>query len=136
MGVTALDKDALDEQQAMFRSAMKANSEQVMTSPYTQNPLTRLWQIFGANQILVQAFPEYFKMAELAMVLVLSSAEDERTFSTVGTVKSKVRNKLTDHLALCVQMKTQHFWTLDTFPFGEAMQEWRLIKARYGLNGL
>jgi len=97
-----LNKDALDEQQAMFRSTMKANLEQVMTPPYKQNPLIRLWQIFSANQILLVAFLEYFKMAELAMVLVLSSVEDEKTFSVVGIMKSKVRNKLTDHLALCV----------------------------------
>ena len=53
-------------------------------------------------------------MAKMAMTIVLDSIEDEGAFSTVGFVKGKSRNKLGDHLPLCVQMFTQKFYTLKT----------------------
>jgi hypothetical protein len=129
-----LRPEALDAQHAMFRMAMKTNWSTSMSRPFSVNPLTRIWQQLGANTILLAGFPEYFKLAEIAIVLVLGSVEDERTFSTLGFVKSKVRNKLIDHLALCVQMYTQKFWNLQTFPFNEAIGEWMSIKPRYGLD--
>lgn len=104
-----LRPEALDAQHAMFCLAMKTNWSTAMSRPFSVNPLTRIWQQLGANTILLVGFPEYFKLAEIAIVLVLGSVEDERTFSTFGFVKSTVRNKLTDHLALCVQMYTQKF---------------------------
>lgn len=60
---------------------------------------------------------------EIAMVIVLGSVEDERALSTDSFVKSKARNKLSQHLPLCVQMFTSKFYTMKTFPFGEAIIE-------------
>ena len=77
-----------------------------MTPSCIQNLLTQLSQIFGANNILVNVFLKYFKMANLALILELSLAKDEQTFSIVGTIKSEMRNKFTNHLMFIVQMFT------------------------------
>ena len=111
-----LSASALDEQMAMFKMAMKSNSKPVLQPPFTVNPMTKLWQILGSNALLLHSFPKYFKVAKMAMTVVLGSVEDERAFSIVGFVKGKLRNKLGDHLPLYVQMFTQKFYTLKTSP--------------------
>jgi hypothetical protein len=75
----------------------------------------------GANSLLRHAFPEYFRLATMALTLVLGSVEDERAFSTVSFVKGKLRNKLVEHLPLCVKMFTQKFYTLRNFPYQEVV---------------
>ena len=125
---------ALDEQMAMFKIAMKSNSKPVLLPPFTVNPMTKLWQILGSNALLLHSFPEYFKVAKMAMTIILDSVEDERAFSTVGFVKGKLRNKLGDHLPLYVQMFTQKFYTLKNFPYTEAVQIWKENKHRYCMN--
>ena len=123
-----LSASALDEQMAMFKMAMKSNSEPVLQPPFTVNPMTKLWQILGSNALLLHSFPEYFKVAKMPMTIVLESVEDKRAFSIVGFVKGKLRNKLGDHLPLCVQMFAQKFYTLVNFPYIEAVQIWKKNK--------
>jgi len=89
----------------MFFSAMNAQFIIDHDFALQASPSTKLWQIFGANQILLQIFSNYLKMAQLTKVLVLSLVDNKKTFFTVCTLKSKVRNKLMDDLALFVQME-------------------------------
>jgi hypothetical protein len=98
---------------------------------YHLNPATKIWQIIGANGLLRHAFPEYFKLATMALTLVLGSVEDEKAFSIVSFVKGKLRNKLVEHLPLCVKMFTQKFYTLRSFPYQEAVDIWKVQKHRY-----
>jgi hypothetical protein len=126
-----LSAKALDEQSCMFKMSMLSQSKLVMMPPYRVNPATKLWQIMGANSLLRHAFPEYFRLATMALTLVLGSVEDERAFSTVGFVKGKLRNKLVEHLPLCVKMFTQKFYTLRSFPYQEAVDIWKVQKHRY-----
>jgi hypothetical protein len=67
----------------------------------------------------------------MALTLVLGSVEDERAFSTVSFVKGKLRNKLVEHLPLCIKMFTQKFYTLRSFPYQEAADIWKVQKHRY-----
>ena len=129
-----LSASALNEHMAMFKMAMKNNSKSVLQPPFTMNPMTKLWQILGSNALFLHSFPENFKVAKMAMTIVLGSIENERAFSTVGFVKGKLRNKLGDHLPLCVQMFTQKFYTLKKFPYIEAVQIWKENKHRYCMN--
>ena len=48
--------------------------------------------VLGSNALLTHSFPQYFNLANMAMIIVLGSVEDERAFSTVGFVKGKLRN--------------------------------------------
>lgn len=58
----------------------------------TINPLTKLWRVVENSGMLSDGLSEYIKLAEIAVVLVLGSMEDERNFSTLSFMKDKLRN--------------------------------------------
>jgi hypothetical protein len=96
------------------------------------NPLTRLWQTLDANTTLVGQFPEYIKLAQLAMIYVLGSVEDERCFSFLTFLKDKLRNRLaSDHLSLVMGMYAQDVFTLQNFPYDPCFQTWVHFAERY-----
>ena len=115
----------LDEQSCMFKIAMKANCHPAMQGDAPLNPLTRLWRRIEANALLRHKLSEYMKVVELAVVTVLGSVEDERTFSTLSFMKNKLRNRLSTHLPLVVGMHAQDFYSLDDFPYDAAYDEWK-----------
>jgi hypothetical protein len=131
-----LSAKALDEQSCMFKMSMSSQSKLMMQPSHHLNPATKIWQIMGANGLLRHAFPEYFKLATMALILMLGSIEDEKAFLTVSFVKSKLRNKLVEHLPLCVKMFTQKFYTLRSFPYQEAVDIWKVQKHRYCMQDL
>jgi hypothetical protein len=55
--------------------------------------------------------------------MILGFVEDERCFSTLSFLKSKLHNHLIKHLDLVVMMFTQEHYTLDSFPFGDATKD-------------
>ncbi len=60
---------------------------------------------------------EYVKLDELVMVRIVDSVEEEKCFSTLAFMKSKLRNRLTTHLPLVVSMFAQQFYILQNFPY-------------------
>jgi hypothetical protein len=72
------------------------------------NPIIRMWSRIQSSSLLVLKVNEYIKVAEIVMVQVLGSVEDERTFSNLAFMNNKLHNKLTTHLDLCV-MFIQNF---------------------------
>jgi hypothetical protein len=125
-----LDMAALNHQCAQFKGAMKANAVDAMQKPITLNPLTKLWHTLSFSRVLRSCFGEWFKVAELAVVQVLGSVEDERTFSTVAFSKSKLRNHLNEHLSACIGIFSQNFYTLEKFPFDKVYDEWHADRMR------
>jgi hypothetical protein len=93
-----LDRDALMSQRGLFKTCMKSNARAAMLPPYDVNPLTKVWRVLDSNNSLTQNFGEFLKLAEMAVVHVLGSVEDERLFSSVGFLKSKLRNNLEEHI--------------------------------------
>ena len=77
------------------------------------NLVTHMWRSVEANTYLQHSLSEYIKVAELAVVMVLGSVQDEKTFSTLTFIKNKLWNRLTTHLELKVGMKMQNFYTLE-----------------------
>jgi hypothetical protein len=67
------------------------------------------------------------KIAELAVVTVLGSVEDERTFNTLSFMKNKQRNRLSTYLPLVVGMHAFEFYGIDDFPYNAAYEEWRKL---------
>lgn len=68
---------------------------------------------------------EYVKLAQLAMIHVLGSVEDERCFSFLTFLKDKVRNRLDgDHLSLVVGMEVQQVYTVENFPYDACFKQW------------
>jgi len=63
-----------------------------------------MWKRFDSNVILKDMISKYFKLIEFAIVVVLGSVEDERTFSIITFMRSKLRNLLTTNLDRAVKM--------------------------------
>jgi signal transduction histidine kinase len=63
-----------------------------------------MWRRFDSNVILKDMISKYFKLIEFVIVVVLGSVEDERTFSIITFMKSKLRNLLTTNLDRVVKM--------------------------------
>jgi len=61
-----------------------------MESPVVVNSLKKLWRSLDANSALATNFSEYVKLAEIAMIHVLGSIEDELCFSVLSFLKDKV----------------------------------------------
>ncbi len=117
-----LNATNIDCQQGMFKLTMKSNATICMVPPFDINPLTRMWHLVTTSRLLVSNFPEYIKLAELAMVQIISNMEDEKCFSTLTFMKSKLHNKLITHLPIVVCMFAQQFYALENFPYAECIE--------------
>jgi hypothetical protein len=84
-----------------------------MEPPFLINPLTKLWRTLDVNTVLVAQFPEYLKLAQISMVHVLGSVEDEQVFSSPNLLKGKLCNRLAaKHLGIVVGMHVQNVYIL------------------------
>jgi hypothetical protein len=127
-----LDRYRLECEQPLFKVAMMANSAAPMELPPLSsgpgtvivNPLTKIWRELDANTSLAKAFPEYIKLAHIAMVHVLGSVEDERAFSSLSFLKDKQRNRLDSHLSLVLGMRAQQVYTLKKIPYDDCFKQW------------
>jgi hypothetical protein len=102
---------------------MFSNSMAMLEPPFDVNPLTRLWRMLDANTALVAQFSEYIKLAQLSMVHVFGSIEDERCFSSLTFLKDRLRNCLaSDRLGVVIGMYAQQVYTLQDFPYDPCFQ--------------
>ena len=115
----------LDNQQGLFKVTMKANCHLACASTVQLNPVIHLWRNLSQSRHLQKLISEYFKLAEIGCCLVLGSVEDERCFSTLKFLKSCQRNRLGKHLPLVVRMFGQKYYTLETFPYNDAIGSWK-----------
>jgi len=127
-----LDARTLGLQSSLFKLTMKSNSAWAMEQPRDVNPVTSLWGKVGQNGLMLSRLSEFFKLSNLAICAVLGSVEDERTFSTLGYMKSKVRNRLAGNLDTCVKLFAQPWYTQETFPYGAAIAHWSDARKRLG----
>lgn len=119
-----ISRDQLMSQRSLFKTCMKSNARAALMPPFDLNPLTRVWRVLDGNSSLCQSFSEFLKLAELAVTHVIGSVEDERLFSALKFVKSKLRASLDDHLQVAVGMYAQRIFTLETFPYPKVFDEW------------
>jgi hypothetical protein len=110
-----VDNWRLDSKQGYFKIAMINKHAATMLPLYDVNPLTWLWRVLDATSICL--YPEYMKLAKIAVTHVLRSIEDERCFSSVRFFKNKLRNPLDNNLDVVVGMFSQRVFTLETFPY-------------------
>jgi hypothetical protein len=129
-----LSASTLDNQQGLFKLTMKANCEAACAPLYHINPLIKLWRSLSQLRHLCKLISEYFKLAEIGCCLVLGSVEDERCFSNLKFLKSCQRNRLGKHLPLVVRMFGQQFYTLDNFPYKDAIESWKRV-VKVGRHG-
>jgi hypothetical protein len=129
-----LSASILDNQQGLFKLTMKANCEAACAPPFDINPVIKLWRNLSKSRHLCKLISEYFKLAEIGCCLVLGSVEDERCFSNVKFLKSCQRNRLGKHLPLVVRMFGQQYFSLDNFPYKDAIGSWRTA-VKFGRQG-
>ena len=129
-----LDGRLLMLQMSLFKLTMKSNAHAAMEEPRDENPLIKVWVRIGQNALMLSRLSEYIKVAEIAVAVVLGSVEDERTFSTLSFMKSKLRNRLGGHVDTCVKLFSQSFFTLETFPLTKAISSWREERTRRGVD--
>jgi hypothetical protein len=71
-------------------------------------------------------------LAEIAMVHVLGSVEDERCFSSLTFLKDRLRNRLvSEHLGVVLRMHGHRLFTLQNFPYDDCFQTWVHLAERY-----
>jgi hypothetical protein len=73
------------------------------------------------------------KMAKLTMIQIMGFVKNEKTFSTLTFMKTRLWNPLCEHLDMVVWMFAQPFYTIDTFPYDDAITTWTDEKTRRGL---
>jgi 2-C-methyl-D-erythritol 4-phosphate cytidylyltransferase len=73
---------------------MESNAKKVIDGDVKSLNLTKLWRIIDDSTMLQHGLSEYLKLAEVAIVLVLGSVEDERIFSTLSFMKDKLHTRL------------------------------------------
>ncbi|MCO5598189.1 hypothetical protein L7F22_052281 [Adiantum nelumboides] len=128
-----LDAEKLDSQSSFFIATMKAHVAKTPMEYAKEVTVTFLWKkLSHTSQLMSQIF-EYAKLADLALVMIIGSVEDERTFSRLDFIKNKKRNRLDKHLDICVRAFEQKFYDINTFPFNEACNVWndRPMRTRY-----
>jgi hypothetical protein len=89
-----------------------------------------------SNVVLALKLSKFLKLVEIAIVMVVSSMEEERTFSMVSFMKSKLCNHLMTHLDLVVQIYMQEFYKLvssiEISPSYTRIEDWGKEKLHYG----
>ena len=85
----------------------------------------RLWRSLAT--FMRRYCPEWFKLAQIALLMIVGSAEDERTFSALNFIMSDLRSRLeTPHLTVAVRLFLCRSFTVRNFPYDEAMEHWHV----------
>jgi hypothetical protein len=103
---------------------MKNQAPRAMERPRKKILLIKLWHHFAINNLLVVYLFEYIKLVQMAIVQIIGNIKNERTFSTLTFMKSKLWNCLVGHLNIVIHMFVQKNFIKDTFPFQVAIANW------------
>ncbi len=83
-------------------------------------------------QVMIHCIPKSIKLAEIVIVQVIGSMEDEHPINTISFMRSKLKNRLTSPLDLVICMFSLHFYTLENFAYDVVIQEWKEMCVWYG----
>ncbi len=97
------------------------------------NLVSKFWKKLCSNVLLCARLFELMKVVELIVVQIMGFVKDERTFSTLTFMKTRLWHRLCEHLDLLVRMFAQPFHIVNTFPYNDAIITWIEEKARRGL---
>eukprot|EP00899_Mesostigma_viride_P018721 jgi/Mesvir1/26850/Mv25912-RA.1 len=88
----------LDDQLDSFMLMMKSNSQEYTSA-------RALWKVLLTNPLMHEFVGAYLQLAELMLLLPLTSVENERRFSHMNFIKSDIRNRLLErHLNVAVRI--------------------------------
>jgi hypothetical protein len=118
--VAPLDSKALDIQAVLFKLTMKSHATEAMENLHSANPMTKMWQRFDCNVLLLSKLSQYMKLSKIAITAVIGSCDDKQTFSTLSFMRNKVWNQLHGNLYTCIRLFSHGWYKLESFPYHEA----------------
>jgi hypothetical protein len=87
----------IDLQSSFFKITMMFNAQWAMNQPMDLNLVLRLWKRLSSNVLLCAQLSKFTKVTKLAMVQIMGFVKDERTFSTLTFMKTRLWNCLCEH---------------------------------------
>jgi hypothetical protein len=144
-----LSTDALKRQTGSFRNVMQKAAPTFMqrheaacqaaqhdNKPALPPAIKQFWNEIGCMPSVAATFPEFIRLVQIAMVMVGGSVQDERVFSTLAFIKNDLRScLLEEHLDACLVLYTsKDAFTLSSFPYRKAYDEWFIRRMRLGVG--
>ena len=121
-GVAAyVDKLSVKSERALLKHL-------VLQQKYPTDNIFVLWKIIAKYH--VDQFPNLIKLAELALIAPLQTADYERGFSTQNDIKTADRNRLSADRLNKLMRITMNKTSLEDFDFEKAVNVWREAKQR------
>ncbi|KAH9296664.1 hypothetical protein KI387_044244 [Taxus chinensis] len=127
-----LNTDLLKFQSTNFATTMR-NQYKNLDQPSESGAIARLWRGIYQSSILQEDISEYLRLYELCQTMILGSVEDERVFSALSFIKSKLRNRLDKNLESCMRCYVSRY-SIETFSFDRAIAHWNSLCERRGVN--
>ena len=74
--------------------------------------------------------PQFGRLASIAMIIPVSTADCERGFSAVKRIKTDLRNRLKTHTLDCLVRISVEGPEVDHFDFDSAAMQWASLRTR------
>ncbi|XP_077863952.1 zinc finger protein 862-like [Saccoglossus kowalevskii] len=106
--------------------------ELVLSQMYPRDKMAILWKLlYTYHRGLL---PNLLKLAKIALVLPVQTADCERGFSVQNKIKTKTRNRLEAERLHVLSLISAEGSSIEHFPFDVALNEWRQLKQRRIFN--
>lgn len=100
----------LDLQVSLFKLTIRLKPPKAIAKPHDQNLVTKVLTKLASNALLCNTLSEYIKFGtDIAMLQVIGSVEDKRTFFTLSFIKYKLWNRLSGTWTLPFACMHYHF---------------------------
>ena len=100
----------------------------LLSTTYASLPQYKVLKLLVANQTLVSLYPNHCKLAQICLILPVSTANCERAFSTMKRVKTHLHNHLnTKTLDALLRIRIEGPDMFD-FDFELALNNWAKLR--------
>ena len=122
-------------QQASFFAETMSNQYHVLVKPIEYGAVIKLWTILDESQFLQENMSEYFKLVDLCQTMIFGLVEDERMFSALSFLNSKLRNKIDKNVDICLRLYVTKY-EVNNLPYERSLALWRSDHERRGENNI
>lgn len=119
-----VDADKLKHQACFFYEYMLSMRYEVQTTE-------QLWLHVDSDIAVSSRISEIHTVAHIVLSMPASSVNNERAFSLMSIIKDALRNKMGPHHLNCTMRIARSRFTLDSFPYERAYQQWASASERY-----
>jgi hypothetical protein len=110
--------------------AMRLHNSQSCSLSTKRDNFSLMWKKLSGSESSSNQLGEFIKLAKLSLTILGTSVNDERVFSAMSVVKNNTRNRLERHLELAVRLMHQGQFTVQEFPYKEALDAWHAAARR------